>query len=105
MDDWTAMMTEQRLSDHDLTVETERFKDYCLTHGKRYRDWIAAWRNWMRSPYRKPVPPPPMSDEPWRAKGKLDHVFDRLAAERAAKQRPPEPDNVIDVSFYRPGGD
>lgn len=56
MDDWTAMMTEQRMSDHDLTVETERFKDYCLTHGKRYRDWIAAWRNWMRSPYRKPVP-------------------------------------------------
>lgn len=56
MDDWTAMMTEQRMSHHDLTVETERFKDYALAHGKRYRDWIAAWRNWMRSPYRKPVP-------------------------------------------------
>lgn len=32
-------------------VEFERFKDSALSHGRLYRDWLAAWRNWCRSPY------------------------------------------------------
>ena len=28
--------------------ETEKFKDHALCHDRRCRDWVAAWRNWMR---------------------------------------------------------
>jgi uncharacterized protein YdaU (DUF1376 family) len=32
--------------------ELEHFKDYVRANGKLYADWNAAWRNWLRSPYR-----------------------------------------------------
>ena len=27
--------------------ETSQFCDYCRANGKVYRDWVAAWRNWI----------------------------------------------------------
>ena len=33
----------------DVTLEYERFTDYCLSSGKRYKSYEAAFRNWLRS--------------------------------------------------------
>jgi len=33
----------------DVTLEYERFTDYCLSNGKRYKSYEAAFRNWLRS--------------------------------------------------------
>lgn len=32
----------------DLPAETERFLDYHRAKGSTFRDWSAAWRNWVR---------------------------------------------------------
>lgn len=32
----------------DLQTETGKFTDWSRAHGKKYTDWTAAWRNWMR---------------------------------------------------------
>jgi hypothetical protein len=29
-------------------AQTARFKDHALTHDRRCRDWVAAWRSWIR---------------------------------------------------------
>ena len=31
----------------DPRAETARFLDYTRANGKTYKDWSAAWRNWM----------------------------------------------------------
>lgn len=33
----------------DLQGELGKFSDWHRAHGKKYVDWIAAWRNWMRN--------------------------------------------------------
>lgn len=33
----------------DLTQETEKFLDYHRAKGSTFKDWTAAWRNWMRN--------------------------------------------------------
>jgi uncharacterized protein YdaU (DUF1376 family) len=35
-------------------TELEHFKDHARATGRLCADWNAAWRNWLRSPYRKP---------------------------------------------------
>lgn len=37
--------------DVKIASEGERFKDYCRSHGKKYTNFEAAWRNWVTSPY------------------------------------------------------
>lgn len=37
----------------DCTVEAERFVNYCRAHGKQYRDFDAAFSNWLTSGYTK----------------------------------------------------
>ena len=32
----------------NLKIETDRFLDYHRAKGNKFRDWTAAWRNWMR---------------------------------------------------------
>lgn len=34
-------------------AEFHRFRDHALANGKRYKDWQAAWRNWVTSPYQQ----------------------------------------------------
>jgi hypothetical protein len=48
----TASM-HQWLEDNNLThlnlrLETERFRDHALSVDRKCKDWVAAWRNWMR---------------------------------------------------------
>lgn len=41
----------------DYVTQTDRFVDYYTATGKPMKDWVAAWRNWMRkaADYEKPV--------------------------------------------------
>ena len=37
----------------DVQAETQRFLDRNRAKGETYKDWVAAWRNWLTSPYAK----------------------------------------------------
>lgn len=69
----------------DLDAETAKFRDHATANGKTYRDWDAAFRNWLRNavtfggrvtrlPERDsgwgwpelPTPPPEVADDPAR---------------------------------------
>ena len=74
-----------------IVQEAAHFRDSALAHGRRYVDWHAAWRNWCRSPFQKPVsgnghvhPPHPtaaasMSDLRLARKERVTHALDQLA--------------------------
>jgi hypothetical protein len=51
--DWAV--EEMGWSNQQVIQEGKRFVDNCRAHGRRYKDWAAAWRNWCRSPYCKTV--------------------------------------------------
>jgi hypothetical protein len=44
MREWAAIKVPRV----DIDLETEKFIDYWLGHGKRMASWEATWRNWMR---------------------------------------------------------
>jgi hypothetical protein len=44
------LLTPPSWSNARARQEVERFRDYALANDRRYRDWAAAWRNWVRSP-------------------------------------------------------
>lgn len=46
------------LSREQAIAEWPRFIDHALKNDAKHRDWVAAWRSWCRSPYRKAGPPP-----------------------------------------------
>ena len=35
-------------SSNAMKDETEKFIDYAKANEKKFIDWVAAWRNWMR---------------------------------------------------------
>lgn len=37
-----------------MATEFEKMKNHAAMKGRRCRDWHAAWRNWITSPYQKP---------------------------------------------------
>lgn len=51
---WSSMGREQNMNDDELRRETEKMVDHFKAKGERRADWVATWRNWMRSDYRKP---------------------------------------------------
>jgi Helix-turn-helix domain len=53
-------LTENNLGHIDWKRETGKFKDWALANDRRYRDWVAAWRNWMRKAGE--FQPPPVRD-------------------------------------------
>jgi hypothetical protein len=53
------MSDEQGMSLAEIGFETGKMVDYYRSKGERRVDWVAAWRNWMRSDYRKPRGSPP----------------------------------------------
>lgn len=38
----------------DVDTQTERFLNRNRAEGKVYKDWLAAWKNWITSPYAQP---------------------------------------------------
>lgn len=56
---WAA---DRGLSPPQVAAETEKFVDHFRANGDRKKDWVAAWRNWMRrvddfAPARRTGPP------------------------------------------------
>lgn len=51
-DDWEPTDAHATLA-HERGVsvadEAEKFRDYCAANGKTYKDWTAAFRNWLRN--------------------------------------------------------
>lgn len=47
----TWAVTELRWPRGEAKTEWQRFLDSNAAHGRRYKDWKAAWRNWCRSPF------------------------------------------------------
>ena len=43
-----SWLTENDLGHLKVEQETQRFHDHALSVDRRCRDWVAAWRNWMR---------------------------------------------------------
>lgn len=39
----------------DVDHQTQRFLNRNRAEGKTYKDWLAAWRNWITSPYSQPT--------------------------------------------------
>ena len=37
--------------DIDVRLEFQKFKDFLKAKGKRYKNYRAAFRNWLKSPY------------------------------------------------------
>jgi len=60
-EDWAAMAAEQGMTDAEMQRETAAMKDHYRGKGERRVDWVATWRNWMRSPYRRKAPPFPVA--------------------------------------------
>lgn len=57
--DWTPSPRHAQIADERgiwLTIEAEKFRDYCAATGKTYRDHDAAFRNWLRNAKPSPLP-------------------------------------------------
>ena len=51
-DDWQPSDAHIRLAAErgvDVIDQAERFRDWCRSNGKAYKDWEAAFRNWLRN--------------------------------------------------------
>ncbi len=44
-----AIWAVENKAEHLIVLETDKFKDYCISKGKTYKDWKAGWRNWIRN--------------------------------------------------------
>lgn len=42
---------QDKYLDVDVYLEFDKFKDYLTSKGKRYKDYQAGFRNWVKSPY------------------------------------------------------
>lgn len=58
-DVFESIAKEQDLTEADLIAETAKMVDHYRSKGERRVDWVATWRNWMRSDFRKPRGSPP----------------------------------------------
>jgi hypothetical protein len=48
-----SFATERGWPIEDAKAEVQRFRDHALARGRKYKDWSAAWRNWVTSPYQQ----------------------------------------------------
>jgi hypothetical protein len=52
-------------TDHDVYLEFDRFNDYLNAKGKRYKDYAAAFRNWLRGAKKYAGPHNRLSPKKW----------------------------------------
>jgi hypothetical protein len=78
-DVWSGIADEQQLTGDQLRFETSLLIDHYRGKAERRADWVATWRNWMRSPYRQTKPtnlaPTPFA----RPKTDADKAREKLA--------------------------
>ena len=61
--------------------EAQRFRDHALAKGRKARDWPAAWRNWVTSPFQQK---PQEANGHGRRHGSVLDALDRLEERYAA---------------------
>lgn len=50
-----SIARNEGISQQEAEAQFDRFKGYCIANAKTYASWDAAWRNWLRSPFFKPI--------------------------------------------------
>lgn len=43
-----TLKSDEEFKDKDIDLELKKFKDYLLSKGKKYKDYSAGFRNWLR---------------------------------------------------------
>lgn len=69
---------EQSMSPDELEAETAKMVDYYRSKGERRADWVATWRNWMRSDFRKPRGSPSAPKDRPTQNGRVGYTIDEL---------------------------
>lgn len=92
------MLAEARkagIGDEEAQAQFDRFKNRALAQGAVYADWNAAWRNWLRSPYFKPITSGGHRDHSAQSQSEIA-AADRLERELdvAARMRRPTPPHM-----------
>jgi hypothetical protein len=82
-------------SEDKIDAEEARFRDWALSKAVTYRDWDAAWRNWVRSPFQ--TPPKPQGSNGKRAGSLLDAI-DRLTDGQSGLDSPAIPHPLRRIS-------
>lgn len=54
-----AYAKSKGLSEQRARSEFDRFRDHAIAKGSKYKNWDAAWRNWVTSPYQANGPSTP----------------------------------------------
>ncbi|KAF0675094.1 helix-turn-helix domain-containing protein [Profundibacterium mesophilum] len=54
-DEMREIAEAEKISQEEAAAQFDRFRDYAVANGKTYANWNAAWRNWLRSPFFKPI--------------------------------------------------
>lgn len=77
-DDWDpgpegrAFAKANGLDAQKTGFEIQRFRDHAKANGRTQKDWPAAWRNWVTSPYQSRASPNGFSSAPPRPGSKED---------------------------------
>jgi hypothetical protein len=50
-----AIASEEGITPDEAEAQFARFRDNAVANGKTFASWDAAWRNWLRSPFFKPI--------------------------------------------------
>lgn len=78
-DVFEKIRVEQGMTQPELLRETENMRDHYAAKGERMIDWVACWRKWMRSPYRKPAQNASPGAVPYRKFTRAEEDAERLA--------------------------
>ncbi|MEM8976286.1 MAG: helix-turn-helix domain-containing protein [Pseudomonadota bacterium] len=54
-DKMLSIAADLSIPEQEAFAQFELFKDNAMANARMYADWDAAWRNWLKSPYFKPV--------------------------------------------------
>jgi hypothetical protein len=87
------MSDEQKMSLTEIGFETGKMVDHFRSKGERRVDWVAAWRNWMRSDFRKPRGSPPTKGRPTQ-NGRVGYTMDELKRLANGESLEPARDNT-----------
>lgn len=96
--DWVPNPTHARIALEvgvDLDGEAEKFRDYLKASGKTYVDHDAAFRNWLRSPYRNNAG---QAAPRYRTQAdQLERMFQVAVASDAADQATPSSAEIFEL--------
>lgn len=81
-----------------VSVEAEKFRDYCAATGKTYRDHDAAFRNWLRNAKPSPLPEnTPQRDELAEQRRRANRDKDRAQREAWKASASPPTQEFLDL--------